>query len=257
MHYVCRDYGGQHGQGGSTAETIQDEINDMRDLVKRDRGHRSVFAWSFCNEVGCNNGSSAEAFRAISKLWDPTRAVTQNHLGSDVSTQYLDVQGFSHKHSSDFERFHKSHPEKPIMATECESLLTTSSMVVLDCSVIEAMCLVNRVPKVVDLATGWFAGCSCMSQRGVDQDMCPHPQDGGCVQGPNVSAGVFYNSNIGQCTAEQVRCTYVTPAIVFQCNRHIQSSFLFIQLCLCLCRWTQQLPQTNLKIDQSVTVLCR
>ena len=34
-----RDYGGEHGQGGDTSETIQDELNDMRDLVKRDRAH--------------------------------------------------------------------------------------------------------------------------------------------------------------------------------------------------------------------------
>ena len=33
--------------------------------------------WSFCNEVGCNNESAAQAFREVSKLWDPTRAVTQ------------------------------------------------------------------------------------------------------------------------------------------------------------------------------------
>ena len=44
--------------------------------------------------------------------------------------------------------------------------------------------------------------CSCMSQRGVDQDKCKDPQDGGCggVPGP-----VFYNNNIGACTAEQVQ----------------------------------------------------
>eukprot|EP00658_Telonema_sp_P-2_P070449 TRINITY_DN5995_c0_g1_i2.p1 TRINITY_DN5995_c0_g1~~TRINITY_DN5995_c0_g1_i2.p1 ORF type:complete len:110 (-),score=33.81 TRINITY_DN5995_c0_g1_i2:30-359(-) len=71
----------------------------------------------------------AQAFRAISKVYDPTRAVTQNHLGSDLSSDYLDVQGFSHKQIDVFEKFHKAKPGKPMMATEC---------------------------------------CSCMSQRGVD-----------------------------------------------------------------------------------------
>jgi hypothetical protein len=51
-----------------------------------------VIWWSFCNEVGCNNESSAQFFRAVAKLNDPTRAVTQNHHGTDLSTNYLDVQ---------------------------------------------------------------------------------------------------------------------------------------------------------------------
>ena len=64
--------------------------------------------WSFCNEVGCNNESAAAAFRAVSKLNDPTRAVTQNHLGSGthpLSMKSLDVQGFSHKSGDDFDRW--------------------------------------------------------------------------------------------------------------------------------------------------------
>jgi hypothetical protein len=92
-------------------------------------------------EVGCNNDSSAKSFREISKLWDPTRAVTQNHHGKDESRMYLDVQGFSHKRADDFDEFHKLHPDQPMAATEC---------------------------------------CSCMSQRGVDQDVCPNPKDGEC-----------------------------------------------------------------------------
>ena len=48
--------------------------------------------------------------------------------------------------------------------------------------------------------------CSCMSQRGVDQDACPDPADGGCKGGAaaGLGPGVFYNNNIGQCTAQQV-----------------------------------------------------
>lgn len=160
-----RDYGGHDGQGGKTNETVADELNDMADLVKRDRSHPSVIFWSFCNEVGCRNESSAKDFRTVAKLWDPTRPVTQNHHGSKTSTQYLDVQGFSHKGTKDFTDFHTAYPKKPIVASEC---------------------------------------CSCMSQRGIDQDVCPHPKDGGCTGGPKVPEGVFYNNNIGKCTSDQV-----------------------------------------------------
>ncbi len=157
-----RDYGGRTGQGGNTEESINDEINDMADLVKRDRSHPSVIIWSFCNEVGCNNGSSAKPFREVSKRYDPTRDVTQNHLGKNVSTFYLDVQGFSHKKSVVFHEFHKQNPNKPMLATEC---------------------------------------CSCMSQRGIDKDVCPEPEDGGCGGRPGP---IFYNNEIGKCTADQV-----------------------------------------------------
>jgi beta-galactosidase/beta-glucuronidase len=142
-----RDYGGNRGQGGTTTESVEDELGDMRDLIKRDRSHPSVIWWSFCNEVGCNNESAAQPFREVSKRWDPTRAVTQNHYGSNLSTAFLDVQGFSHKHTSSFDAFKKLYPTVPMAATEC---------------------------------------CSCMSQRGVDQDVCPNPKDGGCTEGPKV-----------------------------------------------------------------------
>jgi beta-galactosidase/beta-glucuronidase len=74
-----RDYGGNHGQGGTTSETVAEELLDMRDLIKRDRSRPSVIFWSFCNEVGCNNESAAQAFREVSKLWDPTRDVRIIH----------------------------------------------------------------------------------------------------------------------------------------------------------------------------------
>merc|ERR1719272_838043 len=134
----------------------------MADMVRRDRNHPAIVLWSFCNEVGCNNESSAKAFRQVAYEFDGTRPVTQNHLGSATSTNYLDVQGFSHKKGSSFDDFHKSHSNMPMLATEC---------------------------------------CSCLSQRGVDKDYCPNPKDGGddnChdAQGHGGGDGVFYNNEI-------------------------------------------------------------
>lgn len=73
----------------------------------------------------------------MSYLFDGTRPVTQNHLGSNTSSFYLDVQGFSHRSGSTFDEFHNANPDKPMMATEC---------------------------------------CSCMSQRGEDADLTPDSQ---------------------------------------------------------------------------------
>jgi len=130
--------------------------------------------------VGCNNESSAALFRNIAYLQDGTHPVTQNHLGQGthpLSMKSLDVQGFSHKKGADFDAFHKANPAKPMLATEC---------------------------------------CSCLSQRGEDEDFCPHPRQCKSVpKGPeckvdcasghyNTTKGTFYNNEISQCTAEQV-----------------------------------------------------
>eukprot|EP01065_Artemidia_motanka_P030865 TRINITY_DN3700_c1_g1_i2.p1 TRINITY_DN3700_c1_g1~~TRINITY_DN3700_c1_g1_i2.p1 ORF type:complete len:955 (+),score=244.92 TRINITY_DN3700_c1_g1_i2:106-2970(+) len=162
-----RDYGGHLGQGGVTDETWQQEVVDMGDMVKRDRNHPSIVIWSFCNEVGCTRGEmgekAAKYFRNITYFYDGTRPVTQNRLASNTSTFYLDVQGLSHKSGSTFDDFHMKNPDKPEMATEC---------------------------------------CSCLSQRGEDQDFCPKPKDG--VTCPGAEYGTFYNNEISQCTATQV-----------------------------------------------------
>ena len=138
----------------------------MRDLIKRDRNHASVMAWSFCNEGECGT-DGAEQFRQVSYEFDGTRSVTQNDDYAPAAP-YLDIMGFSHKSGSVFDAYHSAHPKQPMMATEC---------------------------------------CSCMSQRGVDEDACPKPADGGCTGGiaAGLRPGDFYNNNIGKCTAQQVR----------------------------------------------------
>ena len=172
-----RNYGGARQQGGTTDESIAQEAQDMADMVQRDRSHASILIWSFCNEVGCDNETSAALFRNISYFYDGTHPVTQNHLGAGehpLSADSLDVQGMSHKSGSTFDTFHSNNPKKPIMATEC---------------------------------------CSCLSQRGEDYDACPKPRDCsgsachkwcGGSSGSEKSNGTFYNNEISQCTAEQV-----------------------------------------------------
>ena len=174
-----RDFG---SVGIGDGEPLPAQLTDMRDLVKRDRSHPSVMAWSFCNEGECH-ADGASAFRKTSYEYDPTRMVTQNYFyDNDTIIGELDIQGFSHKSGSTFDEFHSKHPDKPMMATEC---------------------------------------CSCMSQRGVDQDACPAPKDGGCDGGEaaGLRKGDFYNNNIGQCTATQVMASdsrdFVTGTFVW------------------------------------------
>ena len=185
-----RDYGGYHQQGGTTRESAADEEVDMGDLVQRDRSHPSIVLWSFCNEVGCNNESSAAGFRTAAYKFDGTRAVTQNHLGAGahpLSMLSLDVQGMSHKKGDVMDTFHANNPAVPVVSSEC---------------------------------------CSCLSQRGVDADFCTEPKDGGdaaCVDaaGHGGADGVFYSNEIAKCTADQVRC--MRPLACHDCTVHVLS----------------------------------
>jgi beta-galactosidase/beta-glucuronidase len=160
-----RDFG---TVGDRDDEPLPAQLTDMRDLIKRDRSHPSVMAWSFCNEGECSVPADSNPFRQTSYDFDGTREVTQNYLGEYKGDgENLDIQGFSHKNGNIFDTFHAAHPTQPMMATEC---------------------------------------CSCMSQRGVDTDACPDPKDGGCVgyEKAGLPDGTFYNNNIGKCTADQV-----------------------------------------------------
>mmetsp|Transcript_21952 Transcript_21952/g.65687 ORF Transcript_21952/g.65687 Transcript_21952/m.65687 type:complete len:416 (+) Transcript_21952:1830-3077(+) len=77
--------------------------------------------------------------------------------------------------------------------------------------------------------------CSCMSQRGIDEDMCPNPKDGGCggCKDPG-TCPVFYNNNIGECTSAQViesdSLDYVSGTCVFS---GLPSQTLPLRPCRC------------------------
>ena len=170
----------------------------MGDMIQRDRGHPSVFIWSFCNEVGCDNETAAAAFRNISYFYDGTRGVTQNHHGT-ISEASLDVQGFSHRSGDDFDKFHMEFPKEPMMATEC-------------CSCLSRKCTSKPHHNLIsgDISERLLCG---FTERGEDFDECPVPRT--CVgSGCHVdcahdgkaekSNGTFYNNEISQCTATQV-----------------------------------------------------
>ena len=104
-------------------------VMNQRDMVKRDRNHPSIMAWSFCNEGGCDPSSQKEAgekFRDVSYDEDSFRPVTANmngKIGGDLS-QIIDVQGFSHRGGSNFDDYHKQFPKKPLIGSECCSCRT-------------------------------------------------------------------------------------------------------------------------------------
>jgi hypothetical protein len=121
-------------------------VDAMRALVERDRNHPSVAMWSFCNEAACeppkNNPTSSEPqagaplFQQAVVAADPTRPTSGNTPGwsghyppfikSDLLTETIGIQGFSHAGSHTPDSFHgmSEYATKPIFGSECCSCNT-------------------------------------------------------------------------------------------------------------------------------------
>lgn len=106
---------------------------DLRDLIKRDRNHPSVFIWSIGNEIPEQweevGYKIAENLGKIVKDMDPTRPVTAglNHPYPDNSiyrSGALDLVGFNYHHE-DFKSFPEDFPGEKFLGTETTSALAT------------------------------------------------------------------------------------------------------------------------------------
>ena len=165
-------------------------MRDMEDLVQRDRSHASVWAWNFCNEVNCDNATSAAGMRNITDnayfdfllrfvlvligawygfadTFDGTRAVTMNHLMPPEALALLDIQGMSHRGGAHMDQWHQANPSKPYFSSEA---------------------------------------VICMSERGVDSDFCPEP--GWLTRN---QTGCQLNNEVANCTATQTLPSDIRP----------------------------------------------
>jgi beta-galactosidase len=104
-------------------------LQDIHDMVLRDRNHPSVIIWCLCNEVGCDIGDAdggvfAAQFKAAINAADTTRPITANTewtVGSqDTLTTVLDVMSCSYNYGT-YELYHKHHPFRPFMGGESAS----------------------------------------------------------------------------------------------------------------------------------------
>jgi len=118
----------EHRLMGSSPEIL----DELRRLILRDRNHPSVFMWSLGNEEGGIQGTDvgariARTMKNVVKDLDPTRPVTvaMNGAWGKGFSSVVDVQGCNYKHAGDYDAFHKTFPDQPIIGTEEASTLST------------------------------------------------------------------------------------------------------------------------------------
>ncbi len=107
-------------------------MNQLEQLIRRDRNHPSVFMWSIGNEEWAVHGSStgkriAETLLKKQQELDPGRSST--YAADNGNTFYgvnevIPVRGFNYRHLSVSE-YHRLHPDQPLIGTEMGSTVTT------------------------------------------------------------------------------------------------------------------------------------
>jgi len=124
-------------------DTNDFELNELREFVRRDRNHPSVFIWSLGNEENYLQGTrtntgfttdmahdlAAQIVTAMQNLVheeDPTRSCTvamNGGWGYGISG-VIDVQGFNYR-TANIDGFHEKYPTQPTIGTEVASTRVT------------------------------------------------------------------------------------------------------------------------------------
>jgi beta-galactosidase len=110
---------------------------DLRDQIRRDRNHPSVFIWSVGNEIPEQGGKAGDTsgrvisreLAAIVRSLDTSRPITTANNNVETSNNLIksnafDLVGFNYHHE-DWKTFAANFPGKKLIATETTSALQT------------------------------------------------------------------------------------------------------------------------------------
>ncbi|HBF33673.1 TPA: beta-galactosidase [Candidatus Sumerlaeota bacterium] len=109
---------------GDTRERLDEVVN----MVKRDRNHPSIIIWSMCNEEthfqGTKHGAAIlNVMRDTTRLYDTTRPVSCAMNGGWFEPGLAtaeDIVGFNY-YPEQYDRYHKEHPKTPLYGSETAS----------------------------------------------------------------------------------------------------------------------------------------
>jgi beta-galactosidase len=113
--------------------TNAEPLSQLSRLIRRDRNHPSVFAWSLCNEETAWQGDSTtgasliQVMQNLAHFLDPSRKCTAavNFGWPTGFSTVLDVMGFNYEKYGNLDSFHRDAPTVPGLGTEVSDILTT------------------------------------------------------------------------------------------------------------------------------------
>jgi len=131
-------------------------LDQLKQLIFRDRSRASVFLWSIGNEEQVVQTHPvgrliASTLIARQKEWDPTRICT---YGADLENVYqginevIPIRGFNYRVAA-IDPYHHEHPDQPILGTEMGSTVTTRGIYKKD--------TVNAYVPDEDIEAPWWA----------------------------------------------------------------------------------------------------
>ncbi|MGD0125311.1 MAG: glycoside hydrolase family 2 TIM barrel-domain containing protein [Terriglobia bacterium] len=118
-------------------EIMQNGLEQLREMIERDRNHPCIFSWGLCNEV---NGQNPAAYQFAKRMYDEAKKLDPNRLRSYASnslekTPEKDVAGLMDfiewneyyetwykggvpEVKRNLEDIHRAFPDKPIVISE-------------------------------------------------------------------------------------------------------------------------------------------
>jgi beta-galactosidase len=112
------------------ASSGEEGLSQLERMIRRDRNHPSVIAWSLLNEEPIQGSEMGAriigSMKRLANRLDPSRpivAAMDNSWGRPV-TSVIDIQGFNYR-DPQMAGFHEKFPLKPIIGTESGSTVST------------------------------------------------------------------------------------------------------------------------------------
>jgi beta-glucuronidase len=118
-------------------EIMQNGLEQLREMIARDRNHPSIFSWGLCNEI---NGQNPPAYNFAKRMYEEAKLLDPRHLRSYASNSLQKDPGNDVSKFMDFvecneyweswspgtvddlrrslEEIHRAFPDKPIVISE-------------------------------------------------------------------------------------------------------------------------------------------